>query len=120
MRSASRAKPSGGPAACTTSRRTSAPAFDTLFDSVADHGAVIVPDWAAFMRQFQAVPKFYSEEPKITSGEGGLGTEIEALRAGMASPDPGERRAAITDFLARQAMSTLGMSQPVQVGPPLA
>ncbi|KIM00366.1 3-oxoacyl- acyl-carrier-protein synthase KASII [Paramagnetospirillum magnetotacticum MS-1] len=92
-------------------------AFDLLFDGAADQAVVIPADWPTFLRQFQVPPRFYAE---LQGGAvGGLAADIEALKQAMASPDPGLRRAAITDFLARQVMTTLGMTTKVEPDRPL-
>ncbi len=92
-------------------------AFDALFDGDLDHGVVAVADWPAFLRQFAMPPRLYAELQGGASG--GLAADIEALRARLAAPDPVGRRAALTDFLARQVMTTLGMAQPVEADRPL-
>lgn len=92
-------------------------AFDLLFDGTADHAAVIPADWATFLRQFQVPPAFYAELKGNAAG--GLAADIESLRAAMASPDAGVRRGAVTDFLARQVMTTLGMTTKVDPERPL-
>ncbi|WP_096700798.1 type I polyketide synthase [Magnetospirillum sp. 15-1] len=92
-------------------------AFEALFDGDAGHGVVIPADWPTFLRQFQVPPRFYAELQGAAAG--GLAADIEALKQAMASADAGIRRAAITDFLARQVMTTLGMTARVDPDRPL-
>ncbi|MBI3444518.1 MAG: polyketide synthase dehydratase domain-containing protein [Magnetospirillum sp.] len=92
-------------------------AFAALFDGDAAQAVVIPVDWPTFLRQFQVPPRFFS----LLQGNavGGLAADIEELKRQMETGDPVRRRGAITDFLARQVMATLGMSQKVEPDRPL-
>lgn len=97
--------------------------FNAVLDLDLDHAAISLMDWPALFGQFTAPPPFYAEMAEEADDAGGtssgLGAEIGALQTRLRSTDPGERRAAILEFVGQQAVSTLGLSRPVDPTQPL-
>jgi acyl transferase domain-containing protein/surfactin synthase thioesterase subunit len=97
-------------------------AFDLLIGSNVGQAAITLTDWPVFLEQFPAVPPFYGALltfPEAGRRTAAQGVEVAAFRSRLRAASSAERRDLLVGFIRQQAMSTMAMTEPIDVGLPL-
>jgi len=97
-------------------------AFDALVGSDVSHAAITITQWPVFLQQFTTVPRLYGELQKESgpaARPAGSSADAATLRFQLSNAPKSERQGHLIAFVRQQAMTTLGLTEPIDVTQPL-